>query len=398
MSERLVVRLGSEASHDIHWLIWSSNEKEIIASGSLNGAGQLDKLRDKAANRAVLVLVPGSDVALRSVALPGKLTRQVKQALPYMLEEELAADVDSLHFSVLGIEDGLARVAAVDVAKMGNWLRWLADAGLKTRQLLPDLLCLPIEERCWSAVQLDEEWLVRQGAYHGLVAEPLLMPFLLEKQITETIPEQISSYSPIPEQAPGNWQLQELDLPMQILALGALGSKVNLLTGEFQPQKEYSKNWGYWKKVVIVAGICLSVGLVDNFMTLQTLKKEEQALKEQITNVYRQVFPEQKNVRYARIKRQIKQQLAAMDSSAGQTGFLYFLDELIPAFSKVPGFTPLSLKYDSQRREVRIQATASSFQSFEAFREAAGGKFEVKQGALSNQAGLVSGSLTIRSL
>ena len=33
MTERLVIRLGSQANETISWLAWSDSEQEIIASG-----------------------------------------------------------------------------------------------------------------------------------------------------------------------------------------------------------------------------------------------------------------------------------------------------------------------------------------------------------------------------
>ena len=46
---------------------------------------------------------------------------------------------------------------------MHSWLGWLEQAGLKTLHLLPDVLALPLAADGWSALQLGEEWLVRQG-------------------------------------------------------------------------------------------------------------------------------------------------------------------------------------------------------------------------------------------
>ena len=47
MSESLVIRLGTNAQQPVHWLVWSTQEQEIIASGTLasailTGAGWAD--------------------------------------------------------------------------------------------------------------------------------------------------------------------------------------------------------------------------------------------------------------------------------------------------------------------------------------------------------------------
>ena len=102
MNEYLVIRLGAHALDPIHWLVWSQSELEIIASGCLSGAAALAELRERAGGRPIIGLVPGSEVLFREVSLPGKLTRQNLKALPYLLEEEVASEVDSLHLVVLG--------------------------------------------------------------------------------------------------------------------------------------------------------------------------------------------------------------------------------------------------------------------------------------------------------
>ena len=37
VSESLVIRLGTNAQQPVHWLVWSAQEQEIIASGTSTG-------------------------------------------------------------------------------------------------------------------------------------------------------------------------------------------------------------------------------------------------------------------------------------------------------------------------------------------------------------------------
>ena len=71
--------------------------------------------------------------------------------------------MDELHLVVLGHQGHEVDLMAVDKEKMQTWLGWLEQAGLKSRQLLPDVLALPQASEGWSALQLGKEWLLRQG-------------------------------------------------------------------------------------------------------------------------------------------------------------------------------------------------------------------------------------------
>ena len=163
MSESLVIRLGTNKQQPVAWLVWSGQEQEIIASGTLPSADALGELQERAGGRPVVTLVPGSDLIFRRVTLPGRYNRQSAAALPYLLEEQIASDVDELHLVVLAHEGQQVDLMAVDRQKMGEWLSWLDAAGLKSLQLLPDVLALPQAADGWSALQLGSEWLVRQG-------------------------------------------------------------------------------------------------------------------------------------------------------------------------------------------------------------------------------------------
>ncbi len=129
-------------------------EEEVIASGTLASAHALGELQERAGGRPAVVLVPGSDLIFRRVSLPGKYSRQSAAALPYLLEEQIASDVDELHLVVLGHQGHEVDLMAVDKEKMQTWLGWLEQAGLKSRQLLPDVLALPQATDGWSALQL----------------------------------------------------------------------------------------------------------------------------------------------------------------------------------------------------------------------------------------------------
>jgi len=81
--EQLLVRLGATESDPISWIVYSTSEEEIIASGELTHADDLATLRERAGNRAVIALAPSSEVLLKWVTLPPRAGRKVLSALPF---------------------------------------------------------------------------------------------------------------------------------------------------------------------------------------------------------------------------------------------------------------------------------------------------------------------------
>ncbi|HGY5287800.1 TPA: GspL family type II secretion system protein ExeL [Aeromonas salmonicida subsp. salmonicida] len=390
MSESLVIRLGTNAQQPVEWLVWSAKEEEIIASGTLASAHALGELRERAGGRPVVTLVPGSDLIFRRVSLPGKYSRQAAAALPYLLEEQIASDVDELHLVVLGHEGHDVDLMAVDKEKMQTWLGWLEAAGLKSQQLLPDVLALPQAADGWSALQLGKEWLLRQGPCQGIVADEPLLAMLLA---VEAEPVTIHSHTPVPPIPNANWQAADPELPMLLLAKGALNCQANLLQGPYRPQTEYSRYWLQWRKVAVVAGLLLLVALTQRGVHLYQLAEQDKALKAEIRQVYTRIFPGE--TRIVNVRSQMAQHLKLLGQTP-QDGVLLLLTELAPTFAEVPGLKPQVLRFDAARGELRLQVTAPGFTEIERFRELAGKRFEAQQGEVRSTEGKVEGALVLK--
>ncbi|MDM5136871.1 GspL family type II secretion system protein ExeL [Aeromonas salmonicida] len=390
MSESLVIRLGTNAQQPVEWLVWSAKEEEIIASGTLASAHALGELRERAGGRPVVTLVPGSDLIFRRVSLPGKYSRQAAAALPYLLEEQIASDVDELHLVVLAHEGHDVDLMAVDKEKMQTWLGWLEAAGLKSQQLLPDVLALPQAADGWSALQLGKEWLLRQGPCQGIVADEPLLAMLLA---VEAEPVTIHSHTPVPPIPNANWQAADPELPMLLLAKGALNCQANLLQGPYRPQTEYSRYWLQWRKVAVVAGLLLLVALTQRGVHLYQLAEQDKVLKAEIRQVYTRIFPGE--TRIVNVRSQMAQHLKLLGQTP-QDGVLLLLTELAPTFAEVPGLKPQVLRFDAARGELRLQVTAPGFTEIERFRELAGKRFEVQQGEVRSTEGKVEGALVLK--
>ncbi|WP_429236905.1 GspL family type II secretion system protein ExeL [Aeromonas salmonicida] len=390
MSESLVIRLGTNAQQPVEWLVWSAKEEEIIASGTLASAHALGELRERAGGRPVVTLVPGSDLIFRRVSLPGKYSRQAAAALPYLLEEQIASDVDELHLVVLAHEGHDVDLMAVDKEKMQTWLGWLEAAGLKSQQLLPDVLALPQAANGWSALQLGKEWLLRQGPCQGIVADEPLLAMLLA---VEAEPVTIHSHTPVPPIPTANWQAADPELPMLLLAKGALNCQANLLQGPYRPQTEYSRYWLQWRKVAVVAGLLLLAALTQRGVHLYQLAEQDKALKAEIRQVYTRIFPGE--TRIVNVRSQMAQHLKLLGQTP-QDGVLLLLTELAPTFAEVPGLKPQVLRFDAARGELRLQVTAPGFTEIERFRELAGKRFEVQQGEVRSTEGKVEGALVLK--
>ncbi len=200
MSEFLTVRLSSQQDATIPWLVWSPQQQAVIASGEVAGLDQLEELTPYAAQRSTLLLLAASDVVLTQVDIPSGASRQLDSMLPYLVEDEIAQDVDELHFSVLNKSGGVASVAGVDRQWLQSCLDTLKALQFDVKRVLPDVLALPQAEGM-AAVQLGDEWLVRKGEFSGLSVEAQWLSLFSQSDWVRDgdawLP--LTAYTPLPE-------------------------------------------------------------------------------------------------------------------------------------------------------------------------------------------------------
>ena len=397
VSEQLIIRLASEAHQTIHWLIWSDSEKEIIASGDLDNAQALQLLTEKAQTRKVICLVPSVDVTLKSVEVKGKFTRQMQQALPYMLEDDLASDVDKLHFSILAKKLDLVEVAICFKSKLQMWLDWLAEADIFCQRIIPEVLSLPMpKEQEWQALQLNKQWLIRESELQAWSCDNEMLNDILQLRLMDAPPQVIKSYSPLPQTEYGQWQAAEMILPMQLLAEGCIANSFNLLTGTFKVKKDSNLQISRWKYPAITAVILLVLTLVN--VVLQTKQADQQTLmvKKQVEQVYQQAFPDQGRLSYTRIKKKLRGLLADASVTEQDSGLLVMLNDIIPAIKVMPNIQISTIKFNGKNQEISLAISADSFQAFELFSAKIPEQYDYKQGALSNNKNRISGVVTVR--
>lgn len=400
MSEVLSIRLTSQPNTAIAWVVWSSSQQAVIASGELPHLSDLSQLVNYAKQRSVMVLLSAREVILRQVSIPAGAQRRLASLLPYLLEDELAQEVEQLHFSVLATGHGQAQVAGVDRQWLTGILAQFSALGIEVKRVLPDVLALPHHEQL-SALSIGNEWLVRKGFMGLSLAEhqlELLTQSEWVKQDNEVMA--LNAYSPLPtqiQQTQPHWQAMPYELPMQLLTEQALSHSVNLLTGEFQPKSSWSKPWRIWRKALVAALVCLAVSLAGQAMQWWQETQQAQAYREQSETLFRQVFPDKQRIpTVSYLKRQFTDEIVRLQKGKQQESVLIWLSDVAPTLKTVPNVHLKSLRFDGQRGELRLEIVGPDFQRFEQIRLALAAHFQVEQGPLNKVGEQVQGSYLLK--
>src|SRR3954470_7408792 len=159
MADWLLLRLPHDPSQEASWILADARGNALSAPQ----VGALDVAAQRAVGRHVCVLVPGTDVLLTEPELPAKAGAKLQQIVPYALEEQLAEDIDELHFAIgKRSRDGpTTPVAVVALSLMDEWTSTLKAAGLVPEAMYVDSDLLPVNPGHAVALLEDDVVVVR---------------------------------------------------------------------------------------------------------------------------------------------------------------------------------------------------------------------------------------------
>ncbi len=362
MKDHLLIRLSSAQDEEVDWVCVSGD----AASDTQFGRGTLETLSLRAQGARVTVLVPSAEILLTPVTVPGNNRQRLLKAIPYALEDQLAADVDTLHFALGRREDdGAMAVAVVSRAQMDGWLEELTSAGISSEAFIPEVLAVPWSADSWSVMPLGRNVLVRTGAQDGFAVEAEDAAAWLSTALLEVgedhPPTSIHVYGG-EELCPGIDQLgvelfrhEEGHPPMVWLSLG-LGSRaaINLQQGPYGTQERLSWYFQPWRPVAALLAVWVVLQGMGAVMDGMRLERERDALAAQVQAVFRDTFPDVKRVVNARV--QMERRLKELRKSQGslQEDFLRLLVGGTSALRQVNGIEIKRMRYQNGRLDLDL--------------------------------------------
>jgi general secretion pathway protein L len=379
MSELLVVRLAASALPELLVVRLAASAVEYVvvdgtgARRSEVREGSLADAATQAAGRKVVVLVPGSDVLLAEPVLPLKSGAKLAQIVPFALEEQLATDVELLHFAV-GRRDvrPVTPVAVVAHARMTEWLATLAEAGLKPDAMYAETSALPETPNAVTLLIDGGKVYVRRESTPGAVleVEPLIEAVQLALASGEEERENVVIYI-----AEGDYE-RERDLleglreftaslqlkllrdgPLPLLAAKvAQSTPVNLLQGPYTTKRKLDISFAPWRYAAVLALVFLGVNLGLKAWQYFHYRDAEARLDQQIVEVYQQAMPGAPMPDPGAARKQMEQRLAQMRAGGPVSGLMTTLDALAEGLKQAPGTIIEALSYRNDTADLRMLA------------------------------------------
>lgn len=350
MRKTLFLRFSDPASEEA---CWAAQDQQGLTKGP-HGKEPLAQIAQAATGYRVVVFVPGTDAILTHASIPTQNRRRIAQALPYTLEERLAADIDALHFAPgQRRPDGELAVAVVARERMDRWVNALQAAQIYPEVVLPETLAVPYEPDGWSILVAPEIALVRTGAQSGFTAEPenLAAMASIALQECETPPIRVRvitagaegiDLQPLLETltAAGAETVAE-PCPGEVLDCLAQGFSeqhaLNLLQGHYSRREQIDKLWRPWRPAAALLLAWLLLQGVTSIVEYRQLARENQELAQRIEQTFRAAFPEVRKIVDPKV--QMERGLVELNGKlgGGAAGFLGLLELAGSVLKETPG-------------------------------------------------------------
>lgn len=334
----------------------------------------------------VVLLLPAACALVTTVNAPLRQQRQLQQALPYLVEESLAGDID-LFQVVAGVRPAPDRlqVVAVERSLLAALLATLRAVDVDPPIVTVDALLLPaapggaglfLDGNASLLLAADRAVLPFDEADLALVAG---LPTLADTPLRAWLAEPASavaarSLAVGDDEARPAVEIDEQALPLLArLASDGLAVRLraapNLRQGAFARQERSGFDPGFrWQPLAWLAAAFALVGLgyqlavgISHGRAADVVRAEQEAL-------YRQLFPQASSVVDPR--RQMQGQLGS--AAARDNRFIALVAETAAVLEALNAgearFTPRSLSWEQSLGQLRLDMLARSPEDFEALR------------------------------
>ena len=407
MSETLVIRLRAAEEAPASWLV-------VDATGARSGPLQSGPVSDAlsvAPGRRVVLLVPGTEVGLAEPELPLRGGARLAQVVPYALEEQLASDVDALHFAVGARSPGAVGTPVAFVARnlMQRWYDQCEAAGLHPDAAYADSAAVPAAATGCTLLLEDSLLYVRRADALPYLLDATDVPAALDLALGAGEPatesgENVTFYTGTAEYEQHREAIEGLrertaSLQVKLLPEGALpllaaqaagGAGVNLLQGPFGTRASLGSKLRQWRLPGSLAAAVALLFVANQAVGWWQMSRAERALDAQIAEIFAQALPGQPVV-----DPRAQMQGALGEGRAAGGGLLPVVSALAEAMAQAPSARIEAMSFRGNALELRLTApTVESLDGIKQTMNRDGMTAELQ--SATPRGGVVEGRLQVR--
>lgn len=316
----IFIRVPENLADNYSWVKRSDGSSSSVQTGSMLDAA------DDAKGAQVVLLVPTEKILITTIEVPTKKDSVRLKAAPHLLSDQIASNMEDLHFCVGPSTEEEATIAVVDKRLIEGWIGLCKAHGLHARAIIPDCLSIPWHTGGWSVLVEEKQALVRTDAGVGYSCHPAMLDTLLQSAILEEAPEHIQLWL-----SPGtDVELNIEDKSINLLVEEGKVDSLEFLSTGWNPKRQIDLQQGEhglgqniglklkpWRWAATLFGALLLFQVANMFIEQQKLQKQEQLLSIEIEKVFKRNFPNAKTV--SGIRKRMSERLTQLGGNSGQS-------------------------------------------------------------------------------
>ena len=392
--------------HDPHWL-WLSGAGQPIeeSSGSWVDFTEMleaERLKEEGAAFQTTVLFSSEQVLLKTVEVPPKPTRQIMDAVPFLVEEVLADDVFDCFIAIGQRVGDVLSVAVVEESLISERLAQLNAHGLDPEFIGIDQDLFPEVQgqlMVTDTLAFLNTWSGEKVAIRSDQLKEVLPIFLGQDAGSLTIVD-FTELETVEDLLKDSLILREESLSasetpfLAHLFNQSRSQCINLRQGQYAFRSKSGAATARYKRLGLAAAFVFGLQMVLTAGQGFFLNQQATDLEQQAIALYQSVFPKDSNTRD--MARRWRSRLSG-SGATNQVG-LGTLMEVVSQRLSGSGLTLDNLNYNASRGDLVLQLSGRQSDQIMALAEGLmGAGFQAEIGTISQENAAVRGSLRIRT-
>jgi general secretion pathway protein L len=237
----------------------------------------------------ITAIAPAESAALHRIELPARRGADVRQAVPFALEDRLAEPVESLQFAI-GTRDGARlEVAVVARCALQTWIERLQAMSVAADQMVVDAHLLPRTPDAVHVARLGDRLLIAtpDAAFAVALADWPRWRALLPSVPVHTMARD-GTFADLEDGEP-----QPVERPVFIRQATAWGAAApDLLQGDFAPRKRTADAQRIWRWAAILAGVAVVLSIADAGVGVLSEQARRDRLRAEQAQLFREALPD----------------------------------------------------------------------------------------------------------
>ena len=344
------------------------------SDGTANGTESGEEWALNPAN--VVLLAPGQHVLSVTCEVPGRNAGQIRRALPYVVEEFIAGNIEGCHIASGPVRRGQPiRCCIIDDGLLRDWLACLRALGIRPGYLVSEAELLPVEPRTASVLFENGHALLRTENQAATIDRGNLLPALMSLDLdrltlinggltdieASQLEIEVNGGNPILLAGGGDligyfaerWRAQEAAL--------------NLLQGEYAPKVPRNAHTTGWRSIALLAAAWLLLGIAAKAATGIWSAVEADSLESEALAIYAGIFPGDRTATVQNIRRRMQARLGERPDVTGKS-MVHFTGDLAAVMDK--SMTLIGIDYNESRGEFATELLVRRYDDVDRVREA----------------------------